>query len=111
METRNIHVRELHGWALVSLQERVDSFNYDQVRGEIEALIASGRTQVAVDLAKAKFLSVPSIKYLSSLADVLRSQGGQLALLCPSEKLKRQIDIYASLDKMRLFRTLNDLDI
>lgn len=111
METRKLHVRELHGWALVSLEERIDSFNYEQVRADIDALIASGRTQVAVDLAKAKFLSVPSIQYLSSLADVLRSQGGQLALLCPSEKLKRQIDIYASLDKMRLFRTLNDLDL
>lgn len=111
MEPRNLSIRELHGWALISLQERVDSFNYDQVREEIEALIASGRTQLAVDLGRAKFLSVPSIKYLSTLAETLRSQGGQLALLCPSEKLKRQIDIYASLDKMRLFRTLKDLDL
>lgn len=111
MEPRNLEVRDMHGWALISLEERVDSFNYERVKTEIEALIAAGRTQVAVDLGRAKFLSVPSIKYLSTLADLLRSQGGQLALLCPSEKLKRQIDIYASLDKMRLFRTLKDLDL
>lgn len=107
---KTIEVRVIMDWIMVSIVDRLDAFNYDQVKGQLCEILEEGNQNIALNLEKAKFLSLPSIKYISNLADDLASGGRKLALVAPSEKLKRQIEIFASLEKMRLYRTTKDLE-
>ncbi len=96
-------------WVVVAISGRIDSFNQDSFCGQLTKLVAEGKRRVAIDLSRAKFLSLPSIKWLTSLAFELKKKGGDLALVAASEKLKRQIDIYATLDPIQILRSKADL--
>ena len=103
-------VQKLTSWTVIAVVDRVDSFNFDLVKKQVEELLNQGERHLVFDLEQAQFLSLPSIKYLADVAKRLQTDGGQFALLSPSEKLKRQINIFASLDEMKLFRTRRDLE-
>ncbi len=108
-ELREIQVQESKNWSIVQIHNRVDAFNYAELMEKVNGIIKSQQTHLAFDLTRTNFLSLPSIKLMSSLASSLEKEGRQVALLAPSEKIKRQIDIYASLEKLRLFKTSEDL--
>lgn len=97
--------REFKNYIIVELKERVDAFNLAEVTTTIDDLVGKGSFKFAVNLQSVRFLSLPCIQYFSSLAAQLRYRGGQLILLSPSEKLRRQIDIFASLEGIVLFRS------
>jgi anti-anti-sigma factor len=109
IERETWEVRSERDWVIVAISGRIDSFNQDTFCGQVKTLVSQGRRRVAIDLSHAKFLSLPSIKWLCSLALELKEQGGQVALLSASEKLKRQIEIYASLEPMQVVRSEADL--
>lgn len=102
-------VKSEKDWVVVAISGRIDSFNQASFCDQVERLVSEGKRRVAIDLSHAKFLSLPSIKWLTNLAFELKEKGGDLALVAASEKLKRQIDIYATLDPMRLLRSKADL--
>jgi hypothetical protein len=54
------------------------------------------------------FLSLPSIKFLNEVAVQARAKGLRVALIAPSEKLKKQIDIYAQIGYWEIYRTQTD---
>lgn len=93
---------------LISILSRVDAFNFEQATQEIYSAIPSQKKVAAIDLSHTKFLSFKSIQFLHRLATELKNEGGFLALVGPSEKLKRQIDIYASLEPFYVFRSVSD---
>lgn len=105
----NWSTREQGRWAILTVNGRLDSFNFDSFCQQFEELIKKNKLFIAVDLSQAKFLSLPSIKYLTVMAVDIQKQGGQMALMSASEKLKRQIDIYASLNSLRIVRGVSDL--
>jgi anti-anti-sigma factor len=87
-------------WFPHRLGERVDSFNLPEFKREMEALMEKGHLHLALELEQTKFLSIPSIQLLVGWADQLQALGGRLMLVAPSEKLRRQIAIFGSLDRM-----------
>ena len=89
-------------WVYIPAPGRLDAFNFDHAKSELEQ-IASEQKQIAIDVSGAHFVSIPMIKFIHSLATDLARKGGRLALVGPSEKLKRQIHIFASLDPLMLF--------
>jgi anti-anti-sigma factor len=109
MERENWQIKSERDWVIVAISGRIDSFNQSHFYGQVKDLVNQGKRRVAIDLTHAKFLSLPSIKWLCSLALELKDQGGQVALLSASEKLKRQIDIYASLEPLQVLRSSADL--
>lgn len=102
-------IKQQNEWTILAILGRIDSFNFQEFLAQVEGLKAAGRRQVAVDLSQAKFLSLPTIKLLADLATNLQQNDGNFALLAASEKLKRQIDIYASLTPMRVVRSSAEL--
>lgn len=109
MDSLGLEVRNENNWVILTVKDRVDSFNYQSFKSHIETALGAGNKNLAVDLSKAKFLSLISIKYICSVAEGLKKDGGHLALLSASEKLKRQFDIYASLDELSLAKSSYDL--
>ncbi len=102
-------VRKEKNWAVVAVAGRLDSFNFNQFCDQLESLIKGGESCLALDLSRTKFLSFLTIKYLTNLAEELEASGGNFALLAASEKLKRQIDIYATLNPMKIVRNVSEL--
>lgn len=108
--TAPFNTQKFSSRVVISVLERVDAHNFEQLRSQIENMINEGELFLVVDLEQAHFLSLPTIKYLADVAARIGKKGGSLALLTPSEKLKRQIHIYATLADMKLFRSRQDLE-
>jgi anti-anti-sigma factor len=98
-------------WAIVFVTGRIDSFNSQDFERELDSVLAQGQLQLAVDLSGTRFICLPIIKRLTAVASELKARSGHFALLGASERLKRQIDIYATLNPMQVARTFSDLTI
>ena len=101
-------MRNHENWVLFSVEDRIDSFNYEEFKVQMENIVKKGSVNLALSLEQAQFLSLPSIKFFAGLAHQLEKQGGRFALVGAPEKLKRQISIFASLDSMSIFRSEED---
>ncbi len=101
-----LEVIEKKDWSYVPAPGRLDAFNFDLTKSELEALAAKAK-QIAIDVSSAHFVSIPMIKFIDSLARDMVRRGGRLALVGPTEKLKRRIDTFASLDPLTLYSRAN----
>ena len=104
----NFEVKVKEDWVLFSISDRLDSFSHDDFTQAMEKALSDGKRCVALDLGRTRFLSMPTIKYVSNIAERLSHNGGRFALLRTPEKLKRQIQIFASLKPMLVFRSQED---
>lgn len=89
-------------WLYIPAPGRLDAFNFDLTKSEMERL-ASLEKQIAIDVSGVHFVSIPMIKFIHSLARELARRGGRMALVGTTEKLKRQIHIFSSLDPFVLY--------
>jgi anti-anti-sigma regulatory factor len=94
-----IHVQD---WVYVPAPGRMDSFNFETTKRNLESLCQQTK-RVALDVSAAHFVNIPMIRFLHEMAKDLNRAGGRLALVGPSEKLKRQFCIFASLDQVEVF--------
>src|SRR5690348_6443539 len=97
--------RDLEDWVVILITDRLDAFNCEALTELAKTLLERGQFKMAFDLAQTEFISIPGIKFLASLADEVVQRGGDFALLGPSEKIKRQIHIFATTHSMRLYRS------
>ena len=105
----DFEIKEYKDWLVVSVEDRMDSFNFKTITQAVDQSIQSGHKNVALNLARAEFLSLPSIKYFSDLAKELEKKGGCLAFCAPSEKIKRQVYIFTSPKAIHFYRSTDDL--
>lgn len=89
-------------WYYVPAPGRLDAFNFELTKNRLEELSKSAN-KIALDVSSAHFVSIPMIKLIHSLASELARKGGRLALVGTTEKLKRQIHIFASLDPLTFY--------
>lgn len=93
---------------VLEISGRVDAFNYQATRDKIEAHVEACPGSIALDLTRVNFLSLSIIKYFGDVARNLKMEGRELILLGLTEKLKRQVDLYASLEGMMVYRNAGD---
>lgn len=97
----SIEIHKKNDWIYIPAPGRMDAFNFEIAKTEIEQAAGQAR-QLALDVSGAHFISIPMIKFIDSLAREMVRRGGRLALIGPTEKLKRQFRIFASLDPITL---------
>lgn len=97
-------------WCIEGLPERVDSFNFAEIKEHVEKKLTDKTKFLALDFSKTRFLSLTFIQYLSKVAERLNSVSGQLSIIAIPEKLKRQISIYASVDNLYFVSQKKHLD-
>ena len=101
-----------HGeWTVVTIHDRLDSFNADGLISQVDALLASNKPYLILNLETTSFMSIPFIKKMSFWAKALKRKNLPLVLLKPSEKLARQIDIFASLKDLNVIRSESELPV
>ena len=91
-------------WDVIVTKTRVDSFNQEAMVETVSKLRGEGKKFIAFDLKNTRFLSLAAIQHIVTLAKEMRVEGGQVALVAPSEKTKRHFEIYGSLDGIQVFR-------
>lgn len=105
----SIEVSENKSWIVFLLKDRIDDSNYKEFTFEMDKRLQEKTCpNIALQMSGTQFLSLPSIKYFSVVAKEIAKKGGKLALVGVSEKLKRQIDIFATLKPMLVFRSEED---
>ncbi len=102
-------IEEFNGWSKISIKDRIDSFNQTAFQEDLSNLLQNSAKSVAVEVSQVRFISLKAIHFLNDIAAQVLGAGLRVALVAPSEKLKRQIDIYADLERWEIFRSLNDL--
>ena len=107
--SRETSIEEHAGWQVVTIEDRVDAFNTDKLIDDIEAIIESNSPFLILNLETTTFISFPFIKKLSEWAFRLKQKGLPFILLKPSEKIKRQIDIFSKLEAFQVSRTEDEL--
>ena len=95
-------------WVIFSIKDRLDAFNHQEFKSEMDKVVKNKSANIALQLTNTDFLSLPTIKYFSGIAEELSQTGGKFALVGTPEKIKRQIDIFASLKPMLVFRSQED---
>lgn len=97
-----------NAWIVVNLGERVDAFNFAETTSFLDSLIAPG-SLVTLDVKQTRFLSLATFKYLSALSWKLDECGGRLAVLGATEKLKHQMALFSSIEKMLIVKRREQL--
>lgn len=101
----------LSSWNLINLKARVDAGTFEELEASVRDLRLQGKTHIALDLRLTRFLSLPSIQLIVSVARELKEQGGELVLLGPSEKTKRHLEIYGSIKDVRILQSGEALEL
>lgn len=78
------------------------------LRAKIDALIREGRTDVVVDLHDVTYLDSCGVGALVEKCVSLRKAGGDLMLLCPSERCRHTLEITGLL--LRVFEVYETED-
>ena len=104
----SFEVSQKKDWTVFSVEDRLDAFNGESFKAKMDKVMKKKASNVALELTNAQFISLPMIKYFSGVADQINEKGGKFALVGTPEKLKRQIDIFASLKPMLVFRSEED---
>ena len=100
---------ESTAWQIVQVKMRIDSNSQTELMDEVKRLRAAGHRRIALNLRNNRFLSFPAIRFCVDTAREMRESNGTLALVACPEKTKRHIEIYASLDPIRIVRDESDL--
>lgn len=96
--TKNLHVL---------LPERVDTFNLKLVLDEVRDNLGRSNSELTVNLSQTRFLNLPFIKSLAEMAQSAQQDGKSLVLLNASEKVKKQIGIFSSLEVFQIKRAVS----
>lgn len=96
---------QVQNWSQYPFPTRVDAFNFNEFKGALDR-IGSEHKYLAMDMAGVNFINFQAIRELHSLASLLKSRGGMLAFIGASERLKRQFRLFAALEPIRWYSSI-----
>lgn len=86
-----VEVTRRKGVAVVALRGQVDVFTAPQLRDRLYGLLASGETQVVLDLDGLTFCDSNGLSVLVSTLRRLTEAGGTLEIVCGNEAILRSL--------------------
>ncbi len=95
METRTLE-KEL---PIIALEGEVDVYTAPQLKQQMISLLEGGAREVVVDLSRVDYLDSTALGVLIGGLKRLREMDGNLALVCPSPRIRRVFEI-TGLDKI-----------
>jgi anti-sigma B factor antagonist len=91
----SLATREIAGHTVVHVRGEVDIYTSSLLRERLVELVEAGARQVVVDLSGVDFLDSSGLGVLVGALKRLRTAGGDLGLVCTSEKLLKIFRITA----------------
>lgn len=106
----SLTTREIAGYAVVEARGEVDIYTSSLLRERLVEVVEAGARQVVVDLSRVDFLDSSGLGVLVGALKRLRTAGGDLSLVCASDKLLKIFRITA-LDRVFALHETVDLAI
>jgi anti-sigma B factor antagonist len=88
-----LEVKERNGWAVLAVQGEVDVYTAPQFREQLIELVDQGQHSILVDLEGVEFLDSTGLGVLVGGLKRVRSQDGDLALVCTQRRILKVLEI------------------
>jgi anti-sigma B factor antagonist len=88
-----LDVVERNGYAVLSVHGEVDVYTAPQFREQLIQLVDQGKHQIVVDLEGVEFLDSTGLGVLVGGLKRVRSQDGDLALVCTQRRILKVLEI------------------
>ncbi len=95
MDTRTLD-KEL---PIIQLEGEVDVYTAPQLKQQMVSMLEGGTRELVVDLAKVEYLDSTALGVLIGGLKRMRERDGNMALICPSPRIRRVFEI-TGLDKI-----------
>lgn len=102
----SLATRDVAGHTVVEVRGEVDVYTAAQLRERLFEVIGGGSGSVVVDLTRVDFLDSTGLGVLAGALKRLRLSGGELALVCRSQKLLKIFRITGLDQVFRLYDTV-----
>jgi anti-sigma B factor antagonist len=94
-----LQTREIGDWTVVGVEGEVDLYTAPRLKDVVSDLAAGGRNRIAVELEGVEFMDSTGLGVLISGLKRCREGGGDLALVGPTEPVRKVLSI-TGLDKV-----------
>jgi anti-sigma B factor antagonist len=88
-----MNTSERDGWTVLSLSGEIDIATAPRVRERLYALLAEGKEKLVVDLDDVGFLDSTGLGVLVGVLKRVRTQGGELRLVCTQPRIVKVFEI------------------
>jgi anti-sigma B factor antagonist len=92
-ESLLLETREAGDWTVVDVKGEVDLYTAPRLKTLLTDITAGGRSNVAVDFAGVEFMDSTGLGVLISGLKRCREAGGTLALVAPTEPVRKVLTI------------------
>lgn len=97
-----LEITQTQEWELLKFPGRIDALNFGDFAQALDLQVQRDKA-LALDLRQVQFLNIHAIRYIHHVAEEIVQKGARLALVGPTEKMKRQFSLFASLKPFRVF--------
>jgi anti-sigma B factor antagonist len=88
-----LNVSEREGWAILSVGGEVDVATAPRLREQLIDLVNGGHHRIVVDLSDVEFLDSTGLGVLVGALKRVRTQDGDLALVCTESRILKVFEI------------------
>ncbi|HVX16675.1 MAG TPA: STAS domain-containing protein [Acidimicrobiales bacterium] len=88
-----LDVTHRDGWAVLAVSGEVDVATAPGLRERLVGLVSEGHHQIVVDLEAVEFLDSTGLGVLVGALKRVRTQGGELALVCTQQRVLKVFEI------------------
>jgi anti-sigma B factor antagonist len=89
----SLNVSEREGWAILSVGGEVDVATAPRLREQLIDLVNGGHHRIVVDLSDVEFLDSTGLGVLVGALKRVRTQDGDLALVCTESRILKVFEI------------------
>lgn len=98
---------ERNGWMVLSLSGEIDIATAPRVRERMHSLLAEGHERLVVDLDDVGFLDSTGLGVLVGILKRVRTQGGELRLVCSQPRIVKVFEITRLDSAFAIFDTID----
>jgi anti-sigma B factor antagonist len=103
-----LKVEERGDVAVLAVSGEVDVATVPRLREQLHALVASGTPRIVVDLDAVDFLDSTGLGVLVGALKRVRANGGELALVCTSARIRKVFEVTGLTKVFALFDTVDE---
>jgi anti-sigma B factor antagonist len=103
-----LKVEERGDVAVLAVSGEVDVATVPRLREQLHGLVASGTPRIVVDLDAVDFLDSTGLGVLVGALKRVRSNGGELALVCTSPRIRKVFEVTGLTKVFALFDTVDE---
>ena len=103
-----LQVEERGDVAVLAVSGEVDVATVPRLREQLHGLVASGTPRIVVDLDAVDFLDSTGLGVLVGALKRVRANGGELALVCTSPRIRKVFEVTGLTKVFALYDTVDE---